>query len=334
MSKFKTKKAFSLVEISIVVLIIGLLIAGISKASDMVQDSQLKAGRSLTRASKAGRIPGLLLWLETSTTESLKDNERFSGTAISTWSDISPPNVPKLIFRQSGNSSTNAIKYNEGTSSTSLPYIDFASSSDYMYAYEPSKTAASSSNLYSVMSTQAFPSSDITIFVVARPAESFSVFTLCPTTSGSGIVTTQNCSASGAHLTLAFGAASSNLIKLEYGGATGTAGVLASKTGYKTTEGPFIYSVVSQIGKAKIFTNGGDSSASVTAAAGPPIVVGTNPTAFTSYSGSYKVGGGGPGNLYELIVYSSLLSDSDRQKVEDYLAAKYKIKLAATRQTF
>ena len=317
----KNKKAFSLVEISIVVLIIGLLIAGISKASDMIADSQLKGARSITKSTKTGRIPGLLLWLETSASESLKDNERFTGTSISSWSDISPPNVPKLIFRQSG-SATNGIKYNEGASSR-LPYIGFTTSSDYLYPYEPSKTSASFANLYTLSSTQAFPLNELTIFVVSQPDPSFSIFSFCPAAVGSAAtLTVQSCTA-GTHITLGFGAASSGLIKLEYAGAVGTAGVLASNTGYKTTDGPFIYSVASQVGKAKIFINGGDSSTLSTI------------SALSSYIGSYRIGGGAAdGNIYELIVYSTLLSDDDRRKVEDYLAAKHKIKLAATRQTF
>ena len=70
MKNKNTKKAFSLVEISIVILIIGLLIAGISKAGDMIFDVSLKSASSLTKGTKVGRMPGLALWLETTTSES------------------------------------------------------------------------------------------------------------------------------------------------------------------------------------------------------------------------------------------------------------------------
>ena len=62
-------KAFSLVEISIVILIIGLLIAGISKAGDMIFDANLKTGRALTKGAVVGRMPSLALWLEVTSTE-------------------------------------------------------------------------------------------------------------------------------------------------------------------------------------------------------------------------------------------------------------------------
>lgn len=318
LSNKNNKKAFSLVEISIVVLIIGLLIAGISKASDMIADSQLKGARSLTKGSKTGRIPGLLLWLETTTTDALKDSERFGGTSISTWSDISPPNLPKIIFRQSGATST--AKYNEGSGGSKLPYISFTAATDYLYPFEPSKTTYGSSDLYLTKSTQAFPSSELTIFAVAQPVANFSLFSFCPNNTG---LLTENCT-TGTNITLRFGTASSSLIKLEYNGAA--SGPLLSSTGYKTGDGPFIYSIVSQVGKATIFTNSGNKNTSAT---------GTHPTFLTSYDGSYRIGGGATlGNIYELIVYSSVLSDSNRQKVEDYLASKHKIKLATTRDTF
>jgi prepilin-type N-terminal cleavage/methylation domain-containing protein len=55
------KKAFSLIEISVVILIIGILIAGISQGIDLYQDSRLAIARSLTQNSRVGRIENLEL---------------------------------------------------------------------------------------------------------------------------------------------------------------------------------------------------------------------------------------------------------------------------------
>lgn len=54
------KKAFSLVEISIVILIVGILIVGISKGADLYQDYRLSYIQSLTRNSIVNRTDGLL----------------------------------------------------------------------------------------------------------------------------------------------------------------------------------------------------------------------------------------------------------------------------------
>ena len=69
------KKAFSLVELSMVILVIGILIAGISQGIDLYQDMRLATARSLTQNSRVGRIDNLELWLET-TTEKSFDNMR------------------------------------------------------------------------------------------------------------------------------------------------------------------------------------------------------------------------------------------------------------------
>ena len=42
----KNRKGFSLIEISVVILIIGVLIAGISQASDMIDEAALKVGQT------------------------------------------------------------------------------------------------------------------------------------------------------------------------------------------------------------------------------------------------------------------------------------------------
>ena len=59
------KKAFSLIEISVVIVIIGILIAGISNGIDLYQDYRLTSARNLTKNAPISRIPDLKLWLET-----------------------------------------------------------------------------------------------------------------------------------------------------------------------------------------------------------------------------------------------------------------------------
>lgn len=99
--KFKNyKTAFSMVEISIVILIIGLLIAGISKASDMIVDSKVKSARSQTKASPVNRLPNLALWIETTSSESWPDRERGGPTTTKTYSlkDINPQLTANDLF--------------------------------------------------------------------------------------------------------------------------------------------------------------------------------------------------------------------------------------------
>jgi len=58
------KTAFSLVELSIVVLIIGILIAGISQSSRLVRAMKLTTARSLTRSSDVNSIRNLTAWFD------------------------------------------------------------------------------------------------------------------------------------------------------------------------------------------------------------------------------------------------------------------------------
>jgi len=97
------KKAFSLIEISIVILIIGLLIAGVSKATDMLAESKIKGARSIAKGSIVPRLPNLILWLDVAQSESWPDNKR--GTQAynsSVWTDVNPQNLSNVGFKFSG----------------------------------------------------------------------------------------------------------------------------------------------------------------------------------------------------------------------------------------
>jgi len=71
MTKNTNHKAFSLIEISVVIVIIGILIAGISSGIELYDDYKLKVAQNLTKNSRVNRIPDLEMWLETTGENSL-----------------------------------------------------------------------------------------------------------------------------------------------------------------------------------------------------------------------------------------------------------------------
>jgi len=82
------KKAFSLIEISVVILIIGMLIAGISQGIDLYQDSRLATARSLTLNSRVNRIEDLTMWLEATSEKSFENPNPQNEERIGLWKNI------------------------------------------------------------------------------------------------------------------------------------------------------------------------------------------------------------------------------------------------------
>ncbi|NBO24788.1 MAG: prepilin-type N-terminal cleavage/methylation domain-containing protein [Chlamydiae bacterium] len=99
------KKAFSLIELSVVVLIIGILIAGITSGSRLVRDSRLKSAAQLTKSSDVNNIPDLVLWLEPTlensfavADSSVNDNNTFiSAPANSVYNQLSVTTNPSYV---------------------------------------------------------------------------------------------------------------------------------------------------------------------------------------------------------------------------------------------
>lgn len=100
----KNLQAFSLVEISVVILIIGILIAGISSGADLFNDYKLATARKLTMESPVPRIADLGLWLESVSEKSLINNNDSiiikNGELVKKWLDINPLNTSKPFLEQ------------------------------------------------------------------------------------------------------------------------------------------------------------------------------------------------------------------------------------------
>jgi prepilin-type N-terminal cleavage/methylation domain-containing protein len=130
MQKCQSNKAFSLLEISIVILIIGILISGVSLGVDLYRDFRLASAKSLTQNSRVGRIEGLVLWLEASQKTSFEPDNIADGTAITKWKNIAPNLLPNDRSRfdavKSGQAESSPI-YRENIVN-SLPALEMSSS--------------------------------------------------------------------------------------------------------------------------------------------------------------------------------------------------------------
>ncbi len=90
------KRAFSLIELSVVILIIGILVAGVTQSSRLIRQFRISAAQSITKSSPVSSIKNLSFWLETTLVESFDEAEVEDNFPITNWKDISPTSTNKV----------------------------------------------------------------------------------------------------------------------------------------------------------------------------------------------------------------------------------------------
>ncbi|MDX2083020.1 MAG: LamG-like jellyroll fold domain-containing protein [Rickettsiales bacterium] len=88
MNKKIINKAFSLIELSIVILIIGILIAGITSGSALISKFKLSTARTLSNSAPVLGISGLSLWLDATSERAFPTGQDSDGTKVSDWYDL------------------------------------------------------------------------------------------------------------------------------------------------------------------------------------------------------------------------------------------------------
>ncbi len=88
-NKIKTKKAFTLVELSMVLVIVGLVVFGIVGGKSLIDGTKLSKAKSLTKSSPVVGMENLGLWIETTSDDSF-DNKPAEDDAINNINDINP----------------------------------------------------------------------------------------------------------------------------------------------------------------------------------------------------------------------------------------------------
>lgn len=134
--KSKKFKAFSLIELSIVILIIGILVAGVTQSSRLISQFKLSSARNISISSPVSSIKDLALWLDAVNEKSFNNNIQISDQEnISSWIDINPLSTSGFALTQSnvadqpkyalnGINGLPSVKYNSAINTTRLASND------------------------------------------------------------------------------------------------------------------------------------------------------------------------------------------------------------------
>jgi prepilin-type N-terminal cleavage/methylation domain-containing protein len=124
-----SNKAFSLIELSIVILIIGILVAGVTSSSRLVKRMKLMSAQNITKSSPVPTIKDLTLWYETTLDESFDNAEESDATPITSWFDMNTQSSYKVNGSQP--TLANKPKYTENVIN-GLPSIFFDGVDDHI----------------------------------------------------------------------------------------------------------------------------------------------------------------------------------------------------------
>lgn len=91
--KMNFRQAYSLIEISIMMLIIGILITGVTESSVLIRKFKLSNAKALTQSSPVIGIMDLSLWLETTSEKSFPEEEPDDGSLVTRWNDLNTQRV-------------------------------------------------------------------------------------------------------------------------------------------------------------------------------------------------------------------------------------------------
>lgn len=286
------KKAFSLIELSIVIVIVGLITAGVTSSSSLVRKFRISSAQSLTKSSIVNGINGLYTWYETTLDESFVSSEisgdTVAGVAVSAWKDINSQQVAKNNLAQA----TAAAKPKYYTDVLNgLPGVRFDGAANFM-----------------TFDGTALSGSDYTIFIVEQRRAG------ATSTSPRALITGTNESTNNS-LVLAY-TDTNTMVFDHYNNALGiTAPVYSSP---KPTIHTFRFS---KIDGKKYWSNGGVNPNSSDSNQTAPLAsfVGAQVGRWFSQSFYYS------GDIFEIIVFVSALNKEDRQSVEGYLSKKYNL---------
>lgn len=283
--KTKKNRAFSFIEISIVLIIIGILIAGVTQSSRLIKMSRLQTAQTITQSSPVSGMKGVSLWLDTTSVASFAEDDTNEGSAITMWNDINPQSIknnmtPHVNTPTSPATSSSDITYKEAGIS-GLPVINFAGNSGAYFSGNTIPTLGNKFTAFVVYQSTDTSSTDERVLFSNGTIGTDGFAYKKASTSGAGSLVISN----GTPLVL-------NTISIN----------------------PEIVSIVFDGATARVWLNGGGK---VTASLSEVTPSGS------FYIGGTNSGSAWKGYIGEIIIIEGSLKDSDRYDVEKYLGKKW-----------
>ena len=289
-------RAFSLIEISIVVLIIGILVAGVTQSTRLLSQAKTSSAKTLTQSSPVSSVKNLVLWVESTSDASFNSNETDEASAITGWYDINPQNSLKNSFTAT-NKPTYALSAING-----LPAVKFNGTSNVMNSANFSNIITNSVTVFAVVK---LPAPVATQPIIGKRVGSSANFQFGTGTAAAGwqfcdsTCTTNYTAGSNA----AVSANGSYVASVVYNGNS-TAVLTSTSTGIA------------------FFQNGALANATQNTANSPS----------TSVAGFLTLGGDGVGGFFgghigEVIVFDRAIKKEERQSIEGYLGKKWGINM-------
>lgn len=162
-----SKKAFSLIELSVVLIIISALIVAITKASDLIYDARLASAKTLTANSPIFDISDLILWLEPTLKNSFGVEETGDNQTISSWYDSSG-NIPNNKMTAAQNTTANKPLYKK-QGVNNLPSLYFDGVNDFLSITNNNYVSISGSfTIFTVFKPMQNGSSNISVGILAK----------------------------------------------------------------------------------------------------------------------------------------------------------------------
>ncbi len=124
------RKAFSLIELSIVILIIGILVASIAKSDKWIRSARLTSAKNSTNSARAAFGDNSVLWLESTIDDAFEADATEDDKPIKIWSDgpfskndarVAAGSV-YAKYRENGIGNIPAIEFNGGNISQALSF--------------------------------------------------------------------------------------------------------------------------------------------------------------------------------------------------------------------
>ena len=298
----KHQKAFSLVELSMVILIIGILIAGVSQGIDLYGDFKLASARNLTSGSIVARVPNLSMWWETTMENSFVNPKPNDDDLINQWNDINSQRAMKInLFNTSNGASRPAYK---ASAINNLPALKFSKAQELRSA--------------DIKGDSFFSNNEITVFLVQNSIGSNNY-----NSTMSWVPTSNNLDSGGSEIArFSLHLPHNNVFYFDFSGS-GLSGRLGVSGANIYSGKNNIFSFKRSGAEMRMRLNGQQIaySSSITGTISnsniAPFIVGR----FRTESYIFE------GLIGEIIIYGSGLGNNEIQKIESYLSKKWGIKI-------